>query len=233
MASFIKKLNLSNLEQKTSKRSYSEAFGDDEKSPISILMEYAQKKGFNPPEFRWLEAEKNNVSQECIFTCYVKLNSRVEAIGKGSTKKKAKHVASQNLLTELEKLGSAATKTADLNQNFAENVIQTNKATTVFVPQLKKMETLKSPLIIVYDLEFACNQQYGEIFQIGAVSSLDDKFEVNILPKGNIDWKIIHFLKMDIDIQTDSSSGERYMIKRWIHFHFNAMIASFCPETTK
>ena len=82
MASFIKKLNLSNLEQKTSKRSYSEAFGDDEKSPISILMEYAQKRGSNPPEFRWLEAEKKDESQEWIFTCYVKLND-VEAIGKG------------------------------------------------------------------------------------------------------------------------------------------------------
>ena len=42
MASYIKKvLNLPKMEKETSKRSYSEAFGDDEKSPISILMEYS------------------------------------------------------------------------------------------------------------------------------------------------------------------------------------------------
>ena len=213
MASYIKKVLNLPIEKETAKRSYSEAFGDDEKSPISILNEYAQKRGLNPPEFKWLEAEQNKQTQIWTFTCSVKLNS-VEAFGKGSNKKIAKHVASQNLLVELEKSGPAATNSADLNSNFAENVIQTNKATTVFAPLLKKLVKLESPLVIVYDLEFACNRQFGEIFQIGAVSSLDDKFDVNILPKGNIDWKVIHKLKMDVDIQTDTTSGERYMMKR-------------------
>ena len=213
MASYIKKvLNLPKMEKETSKRSYSEAFGDDEKSPISILMEYAAKRGLNP-EFKWLEAEQNKQTQEWTFTCFVKLNS-IEAIGKGSNKKKAKHVASQNLLVELEKSVPSATKSADLNSNFAENVIQTNKATTVFAPLLKKLVKLESPLVIVYDLEFAVARQFGEIFQIGAVSSLDDKFDVNILPKGDLDWRVIHKLKMDVDIETDSNSGERYMVKR-------------------
>ena len=63
------------MEKETSKRSYSEAFGDDEKSPISILNEYAQKRGLNQPEFKWLEAEQNKQTQEWTFTCSVKLNS--------------------------------------------------------------------------------------------------------------------------------------------------------------
>ena len=67
----------------------------------------------------------------------------------------------------------------------------------------KSVDPMKT-LIVCYDTENAFGNEVGEIFQIGCVSSLEDKFSVTMLPRGNIHWGVIKYSGVNVEVKFTS-----------------------------
>ena len=55
-------------------------------------------------------------------------------------------------------------------------------------------------LMVCFDIETAEGSELSEIYQIGAISSLQDKILVNMLPQGKIHWGVTKYAGTNVTI---------------------------------
>ena len=74
----------------------------------------------------------------------------------------------------------------------------------IYMPQQSKidLESLdpSKVLMVCFDIETAEGSELSEIYQIGAISSLQDKILVNMLPQGKIHWGVTKYAGTNVTI---------------------------------
>ena len=73
----------------------------------------------------------------------------------------------------------------------------------VYMPQQNKIDLDLDPskvLMVCFDIETAEGSELSEIYQIGAISSLQDKILVNMLPQGKIHWGVTKYAGTNVTI---------------------------------
>ena len=73
----------------------------------------------------------------------------------------------------------------------------------IYMPQQSKIDLDLDPskvLMVCFDIETAEGSELSEIYQIGAISSLQDKILVNMLPQGKIHWGVTKYAGTNVTI---------------------------------
>ncbi|CAF0848385.1 unnamed protein product [Brachionus calyciflorus] len=139
------------------------------RTPISLLQEICTKSVCPAPVYELLDAEGKIHQPIFVFKC--SLNQEIQAIGKSSTKKKAKHLAALGVLNQvrLNNLGindELANKLNDLI-NGLNNLDLEENPSTVLSKSLAS-EVLNAPVIPNNELDLS-NIQVGSVENIDAI----------------------------------------------------------------
>eukprot|EP00493_Phyllostaurus_siculus_P025040 UN25384 len=98
----------------------------------------------------------------------------------------------------------------------------------IYMPQQNKIDLeILDPskvLMVCFDIETAEGSELSEIYQIGAISSLQDKILVNMLPQGKIHWGVTKYAGTNVTIEI--KDGQRHL---W-HTKQKQIIPSVSPK---
>ena len=111
--------------------------------------------------------------------------------------------------------------------NVEKKAKETEEKEIIYMPvqnTIKINEDPSSILMICFDIETAEGSELSEIYQMGAISSLEDKLLVNMLPQGKIHWGVTKYAGTNVTIEV--KDGQRHL---W-HTKNKEIIPSVSPK---
>ena len=100
-------------------------------------------------------------------------------------------------------------------QNVEKKPKEDDKKEIIYMPRTKKIELIEDPskvLIVCFDIETAEGSELSEIYQIGAITSPENKILVNMLPNGKIHWGVTKYSGTNVTTEVKDGKKELWHI---------------------